>query len=95
MRSWLILLAGLILWAIHFFLLYGTGEFGGDGGVARVAVVALTLLCLIAGGAAIRALVRAPRPDSYARWRNKSALLGLALGMIAIFWQALPAVFAG
>lgn len=95
MRSWLILLAGLLLWAAHFFLLYGIGEFGGDGSGPRIAVLAVTLACLLAGAAMLLPLVRAPSADAYERWRNASALLGVVLSMIAIVWQGLPALFAG
>jgi|GEM_PF-6474181 len=39
MRTWLILLAGLLLWTAHFFLLYGIGEFVGETTGPRILVI--------------------------------------------------------
>lgn len=93
MRSWLILLAGLIVWTVHFFLLYGIGEFGGDGGGARATVLIVTFLCLAANGGLMAVLLRTRGADDYERWRNRSALIGILLSIIAIVWQGLPLLF--
>jgi hypothetical protein len=95
MRSWSILLGGLLIWALHFFVLYGIGEFGGDGTMPRLAVGAFTLACLAAGlFLAFHFRNRAPG-DDFARWRTKIAFGGLLLASIAIVWQGLPALFPG
>lgn len=94
MKSWLILLSGLLIWAAHFFLLYGIGEFVGSGRGARIAVAVATF------GAAgfITATgwrIFAGRPaDGFAAWRRHLALAGLFLGAVAIVWQSLPALIA-
>lgn len=93
MRGWLILLAGLIVWAAHFFILYGIGEFGGEGTGPRIAVLAITLACLLANGGLALLLRRLPRADDHEHWRARSALGGILLGSIGIVWQALPALF--
>lgn len=92
MKSWLILLAGLLLWAGHFFLLYGIGEFAGDGRGARVAVGLATT-----GALGLVAIIgwRIGRMDAaagFAGWRRSVALFGLVLGAVAILWQSLPAI---
>ena len=63
MRTWLLLLGGLIVWAVHFFGLYAAGEIGGETTAARLAVLALTLLCLAANGAIAWLVMRRPRGD--------------------------------
>jgi len=94
MRSWAILLAGPILWAVHFFLLYGIGEFAGEGRSARLAVLALTGLGLALALLLTRLLLRAPDGDPFEQWRTRLALAGLLLGGLAVLWQGLPAVLA-
>lgn len=94
MKSWLILLAGLLLWAAHFFLLYGIGEFAGDGRGARIAVGLATIAAL---GLAATIGWRIGRMDAaagFVSWRRGVALFGLILGAVAILWQSLPAMIA-
>jgi hypothetical protein len=93
MRSWLLLLAGLLVWAAHFFALYAIGEFGGEATEWRVAVVLLTILCLAANLGLVFALLKARRTDGFERWRASVAAGGLALSVIAVTWQGLPALF--
>jgi len=57
MRTWLILLGGLILWTAHFFLLYGIGEFIGETTAPRISVMVITLACL-AGIAVLAVLLK-------------------------------------
>jgi hypothetical protein len=92
MRSWLILLGGLLLWAVHFFLLYGIGEFAGASAASRGPVLLLSGLALGAVGLLARRLLPLDRSDDFARWRAAVALGGLALSALAIAWQALPAL---
>ncbi|HMO74850.1 MAG TPA: hypothetical protein PKD99_05035 [Sphingopyxis sp.] len=94
MRSWAILLAGLIVWAVHFFLLYGIGEFAGEGKGPRLAVLAITALALAVVAMLARLLLRAPGGDGFERWRGRLALAGLLLGGLAVLWQGLPALLA-
>lgn len=92
MRSWLILLGGLLLWAVHFFLLYGIGEFAGASAASRGAVLLLSGLALGAVGLLARQLLPLDRSDDFTRWRAAVAVGGLALSALAIAWQALPAL---
>ncbi|BAK65578.1 hypothetical protein SLG_09030 [Sphingobium sp. SYK-6] len=94
MRGWLILLSGLVLWAGHFFLLYGIGEFWGEGIAPRIAVAILTLAALGIAAAIFLRLWRAAPVDGHERWRRQSTLGGLLLGGVAILWQALPALLS-
>jgi len=92
MRDWLLLLGGLLFWALHFFLLYGIAEFGGDAS-APVAILVVTMLCLLAVALLAQTLLRRPVADAYAHWRTRSALALSLLSGIAIAWQALPVLF--
>src|SRR3546814_6352997 len=51
MRTWALMLGGLLIWAAHFFALYGIGEFAGSSAGARATVAGLTILAL--GGVGI------------------------------------------
>lgn len=90
MRSWLILLSGLLLWAAHFFLLYGIVEFAGDDRAPRLAVLAITALCLACGLLLARSLNRVSGQSRFGSWLIPGARIGLLLGQIGIVWQALP-----
>lgn len=94
MRSWAVILSGFLVWAVHFFLLYGIGEFGSDSPVARVAIAVLTGLGLAACALLAWLIARVPRQDRFGRWRTQLARAGLGLGAIGILWQGLPALFA-
>lgn len=92
MRSWAILLGGLFVWAAHFFLLYGIGEFAGASTASRSMVFFLSVLALLADFWLARRLFALRSPDAFGRWRAGVALGGLALSALAILWQALPAL---
>lgn len=94
MRDWLLLLAGLLLWAAHFFLLYGIGEFAGSGTGARLAVGLATLGALAAAGLLLRRTARRGAADPFGNWRRHLSRGGLLLGGLAIIWQALPALLS-
>lgn len=88
MRSWLILLGGLIVWTVHFFGLYAIAEF-----VPKPALVAaLTVACLVAD-LWLLVRIRALRiTDDFSAWRRSVALGAAALSLLAVGWQALPAL---
>jgi hypothetical protein len=92
MRSWLILLGGLLLWAAHFFLAYGLGEFAAQDAAVRIAIVAATLLAVAAELLLLRHCLRQREAD-FAGWQYRIGAVGAAIGGIAILWQGLPALF--
>lgn len=88
MRSWLILLGGLIVWTVHFFGLYVIAEF-----VPRLALVAaLTIVCLAADLWLLFRIRSLRITDDFSAWRRSVALGGAALSLLAVGWQALPAL---
>lgn len=90
MKSWLIMMGGLILWALHFFLLYLLAEFGGSGSGVRLAASLLTLAILGAAAWLFVAVSRESPGDPFAWWRQRAAMLGLAFGGVGIVLQFLP-----
>lgn len=94
MKSWLILLAGLLIWAVHFFLLYGIGEFAGEGRGTRIAVGVLTLFGLTLIGWLAQRFAHIAPGDDFARWRMFLARTGLAISALAVAWQGLPALLS-
>lgn len=90
MKSWFIMMGGLVLWAVHFFLLYLLAEFGGSGLGIRLAASLFTLV-ILGGVAWMFVAVRQKTPgDPFARWRRRAAMLALAFGGLGIVFQYLP-----
>ncbi len=92
MRSWLLLLGGLLVWAVHFFALYAVGSIFLTTDLARGLTIALTLICLIALSLIGRRAWLAHVPDTESDWIRVVALWGVAIGGIAILWQGLVAL---
>jgi len=90
MRSWLILLGGLFVWAAHFFALYGIGEFAGTGTAPRFAALLLTAFGLAIDVFLAWSLLRHPPADAFGCWRTSVALGGVFLSALALIWQGLP-----
>lgn len=92
MRPWLWMLSGLIVWTIHFFGVYGLASIAPGTSLARVGAVVITVLC--AGALLLllrRALARRRQGDGFTQWRGELTLWGIALSLVAVLWQGLPA----
>lgn len=92
MRSWLLLLGGLLVWAVHFFALYAVGSIFLTTDLARGLTIALTLICLLVIGLFGRRAWLTRAPDAESDWIRVVALWGVAIGGIAILWQGLVAL---
>ena len=88
MKSWLILLSGFLIWTVHFFGLYGIGEFAPNAGW----VIALTLVCIAANLVALYCLLRLRADEHFSVWRRFIARGGVGLSLLAVVWQSLPAL---
>ena len=95
MRKWLLLLGGLIVWAVHFFLLYGFGSvFPGDPLANKLSIVA-TIACLSANAGLLwlaATLRLSGKGDDLDRWIIDIGGIGAALSFLAVAWQMLPPV---
>jgi NO-binding membrane sensor protein with MHYT domain len=94
-RAWTFLLGGLVIWAAHFFLLYGIASvFPGDP-IASLLTIAATIPA-IAGNAILLwvAYRRRGSPDDFKAWVVDIGAAGAALSLIAVIWQSLPAFIA-
>lgn len=92
MRSWILILGGMIAWTTHFFALYAIGETVGGSPGGRMAVLGVTLLCLAGDLLVARAVLRLPQHTRFDEWRRFAALAGAGLSALAIVWQLLPAL---
>lgn len=92
MRSWLLLLGGLLVWAVHFFALYVVGSIFLTTNLARGLTIALTLICLLAIALIGRRAWLARVPDAENGWIRIVGLWGVAIGGIAVLWQGLVAL---
>ncbi len=97
MRTWAFLLGGLLVWAVHFFGIYIIASIWLTSTTSRVLALVLTGLCLAADGwllwRAVPAL-RASRSDEVDHWIALVATLGIALSLLAVLWQGLPALLS-
>lgn len=92
MRTWLVLLAGMIVWTIHFFALWTVGSVVLSVPVARVIVATLTIACFLADAGLLMVLVRKRAGDELEKWVRSLGLLGVGLSLVAVTWQGLPAL---
>ena len=97
MRSWLLYLGGLIIWAAHFFAIYVAASVFPGTRTARWLTISLTILALGALVLLIDRIYRRRRAHPSAgpaRWLDTLALLGAGLALVAIIYQTLPAFIA-
>lgn len=93
MRVWAFLFGGMILWAVHFFALYAIASVFLTTPLARALTLAVTAICM---GAAVWLLALARRrraTGTFDGWIGSVATLFAGGAMVAIVWQALPALF--
>lgn len=90
MKTWTVLLGGLLVWTVHFFGLYAIAEIAPSVGL----VLALTLACLVTDLWLLLHLRAMSSRDGFDAWRRSVALGGVALSLLAVGWQALPALAA-
>lgn len=93
MRAWALLLAGLTVWAVHFFALYAIASVlpGQPSAVWWIAVA--TALAVTANVVIVR--LTSPvsgRSGEIDGWVARVARLGAAISLVAVLWQAFPAL---
>ena len=93
MRAWAILLGGLAIWAAHFFALYGIASILPGRPEAPWLVLAATVPAILADGwVGWRAAAWMRATDQLHRSIGQVGAVGAALSLIAVIWQALPAL---
>jgi hypothetical protein len=92
-RAWAIVLGGLAVWAAHFFVLYGIASAMPGRVGARWLVLIVTLAAIAADGLILwRTIGAGRRADALEAWIARLGGLGAALSLVAVVWQAAPAV---
>jgi hypothetical protein len=95
--KWSLLLGGLTIWAVHFFLIYAFASIFPGSRIANILALIVTVPALAANaalwwiawtGASIA------DADELDRWVLNVAAVGAALSFIAVLWQVLPAVMS-
>ena len=94
MRSWGFLLGGLLVWAAHFFVLYGIASIVPGTALANWLTLVATLPAAAADAALLWVAVRNHRRggDGFSTWVFDLAAVGAGLSLVAVLWQALPAL---
>lgn len=94
MRFWMILLGGLLVWTAHFFLLYGIASIFPGSATAKLLTLLVTIPALAIDlwilWVTITQLSR--KQDALAGWVSELGAVGAALSLVAVAWQALPAM---
>ena len=98
MRAWLYILAGLLIWALHFAGIYAFVSLAAqtpaaDDDAWQTASLAFSAGCLLTTGAALLIAVRRSRTRQ--ALIDHVAALGALVGGVAIFWQAAAPMFGG
>ena len=93
MKSWLILLAGLLAWTAHFFAVYAIASLLPGRAEARWLVFLVTAIALAGTSVLLLRALRAHRgsADEIDRWVGGGGVLGCALALVGILYQGLPA----
>lgn len=97
MRTWLLLLSGLIIWTLHFFGIYTAASLFPGTSLAKWLTGLLTLAALVLLAAVLFLLkgkLKDRESDSLSLWAHRLTLLSGALAGIAILYQGLPALIA-
>ena len=94
MRKWALLLGGLMIWAAHFFLLYGFASIFPGTDLARILSLIATLPALAANAVLlwVAAAGTIASDDELDRWVLNVAAVGAALSFVSVLWQAMPAL---
>jgi hypothetical protein len=92
MARWTFLLGGMIVWTVHFFVLYTISSIFLTTPLARALTIVVSLGCLAADGWLFRRALAAPHIDDVDGWSRRIALLAVGISALAVFWQAFPAV---
>jgi hypothetical protein len=90
MRTWVLLLGGLTIWAVHFFALYAIASLLPGQPQARWWALAATVPALLACALILRRLLTNGGTDPLDRWAGYLATLGAATALLAILWQVAP-----
>ena len=94
MRGWLLLFGGLLIWAVHFFLLYGFASSFPGMAVAHWLTLAATGATLAANAAIIYATSPwRTHGDAVDHWIRTVGFGGASLSSLAVIWQGLSALF--
>lgn len=98
MRSTALMLAGMIVWALHFGGVYLIASLlalspGAGPRAALWAGGAWTLACVLADMAVLRVLLARPAGkgrDPVSDWLNSAGILLTGVSLLAVLWQGLP-----
>lgn len=99
MGRWIWMLAGLIVWTVHFMGVYAIASLAdvvsrADDLTGRMIALVFSGVCVLAALAiTLAAGRRLRRPaDAVAGFGDQLALLGGGVATVAIVWQALPTI---
>ena len=94
MRTWALLLGGLVIWTVHFFAVYIVASIWLTTPLARALTLALTIACVGAVGICFIRTQRREADTDMDRWVHVVAMVGFGIAGVAILWQGLPALLA-
>ncbi|WP_439471479.1 hypothetical protein [Brevundimonas sp.] len=96
MKTWVWMLGGLIVWAIHFVGVYLISSVAdvvatADDARWRMAALAFSGLCVLASALVLqRAVRRCSSAKGASMFKDQTAAFAAGVTIVAIVWQALP-----
>lgn len=97
MREWALLLGGLTVWAAHFFTLYAIASILPGKPDARLLVLWVTVPALLLNLLILKVAwqhASTSSADDAEPLMAKAGAAGALLSLVAVSWQALPAIAA-
>lgn len=92
MRAWTYMLAGLIVWTVHFFAVYIVASVFLTTPLARALALLVTLVCVAAEGWLLWRVAKARVAGDLNAWMRTLSLAGIGISILAVLWQGLPAL---
>jgi hypothetical protein len=94
-RKWGLLLGGLLVWTVDFFLLYAIASLFPGEEVARLLALLVTVAALAANAWIMWiAWAITHSADEVDRWAARVGLGGGAISFVSVLWQGFPAVLS-
>lgn len=86
------MLGGLLVWAGHFFTLYILASVFGTSMVARIGTGIATVAAVVVALLLLRSAALSIHSDPLFRWMASVKTLAAALAIVAVLFQAMPAL---
>ena len=92
MKTWLVLLGGLVVWAAHFFAVYAIASALPGRSLLASGLVLAALAAAVIANVMVLGMARRAAEDALDRWAARIGRGGAVLSILAVTWQSVPAL---